>query len=364
MGVSVVIAGGGTGGHVYPGLALAEAIIQRRPDALLSFIGTQRGLEARAVPAAGFELDTIDVLPWARTLGARRFLTPLTAVKAALQAGRILKRRRVSVVVAMGGYASLPAALAARRARVPLVVHEQNAIPGRANRISARLTRTVAATFAQSVKHFARPGDVRVVGNPLRAALARIDRGALRGAAVAHFGLDPAKTIVLFTGGSRGAERLSSAARALAGEWSQDTSMQILLIAGRDRAQPASGPIVEVEFTDRMDLAYAAADLVVSRSGAGIMEIAAAGLPSILIPYPFARDQHQAANARAFAEAGAAVVVADDQATPERLGLQIRSIAGDPRLRARMAEAAGALARPNAAADLAAMVLDAAEAPG
>lgn len=362
MGVSVLIAGGGTGGHVYPGLALAEALRERRPDARIAFIGTQRGLEARAVPAAGFDLETIDVLPWAKTLGARRFLAPLTAVRAAMQAGRIVKGRRASVVVAMGGYASLPAALAARRARVPLVVHEQNAIPGRANRISARLTRTVAATFAQSVSLFPRPADVRVVGNPLRAAVARMDRDGLRPQAVAEFGVDSSRTIVLFTGGSRGAKRLSAAARALASGWAHDTGMQILLIAGRGQAQPAHGPIVEVEFTDRMDLAYAAADLVVSRSGAGIMEIAAAGLPSILVPYPHARDQHQAANAAVFAAAGAAVVVADDQATPARLEQHIRAIAADPQERQRMAAAARTLAKPDAAADLAGMVLDAAEA--
>lgn len=359
MGISIVIAGGGTGGHVYPGLALAEAIRAREPDAAVAFIGTERGMEAHAVPAAGFELETIDVLPWTRTIGLRRFLAPATAVRAAVQAGRILKRRRARVVVSMGGYASLPAALAARRARLPLVVHEQNAIPGRANRIAARLTSLVAATFAESAALFPRPGDVRIVGNPLRAAMARLDRAALRPEALATFALNPSATTVLFAGGSRGAKRLSQAARALAGEWTQDTKMQILLIAGREQTRPSPGPIVEIEFTDRMDLAYAAADLVVSRSGAGIMEVAAAGLPAILVPYPYARDQHQAANARAFAAAGAGVVVADADATVARLRAEIESIAGDAARRERMAAASLAFAKPDAAAALAAMVLDA-----
>lgn len=362
MSTSIVIAGGGTGGHVYPGLALAEAIRQRRPDAVISFVGTERGMETRAVPAAGFELDTVAVLPWAKSLGARRYLAPATAVRAAAQAARILRRRRARVVVAMGGYASLPAALAARATGVPIVVHEQNAVPGRANRITARFTRRVAATFAESTSLFPRPADVRVIGNPIRQALARLDREALRPGSYDEFGLEPGKTTVVVTGGSQGALRLSEAARALAASWADDGAMQILLIAGRDKARAGSpGPIREIEFTDRMDLAYAAADLVVARSGAGIMEVAAAGLPAVLVPYPHARDDHQRANAMAFERAGAAVVVDESDATPERLSALIKEIAEDVQRRGAMAAASRAFARPDAAADLAAMVLDAAE---
>ncbi|HVL90302.1 MAG TPA: undecaprenyldiphospho-muramoylpentapeptide beta-N-acetylglucosaminyltransferase [Actinomycetota bacterium] len=362
MPTSIVIAGGGTGGHVYPGLALAEALRARRPDAAISFIGTERGLEMRAVPAAGFELDTIAVLPWAKTLGARRYLAPATALRATVQAMRILRRRRAQVVVSMGGYASLPAALAARLNGVPIVVHEQNAVPGRANRITARLTRRVAATFAESAAAFPRPSQVRVTGNPIRESLARLDRDALRPEAFLHFGLDPGKTTVVVTGGSQGAKRLSEAARSLAASWAGDHAMQILLIAGRGNASDAApGPIREIEFTDRMDLVYAAADLVVCRSGAGIMEVAAAGVPAIMVPYPYARDDHQRANAAALERARAGIIIDETEASPERLAALIREIAGDPARRGAMAAAARAYARPDAAAALAAMVLDAAE---
>jgi len=360
MQTSIVIAGGGTGGHVYPGLALAAAIRERRPDARIVFIGTARGMEAHAVPAAGFDLETIAVLPWARTLGARRFLSPATALRATVQAARILRRRRAQVLASMGGYASLPAALAARLLGIPIVVHEQNAIPGRANRIASRFTRRIAVTFAESASLLAHAGAARVTGNPIRAEIATLDRSALRHDALAAFGLKAGKTTILVTGGSQGAKRLSEAARALAARWAQDDRMQILLIAGRGEARESAGLIREIEFTDRMNLAYAAADLVVCRSGAGIMEVAAAGLPAVLIPYPYARDDHQRANARVLERAGGALVLDEPAATPERLAETIGTLVADHAGRERMASAMRAFARPDAAADLAAMVLDAA----
>lgn len=350
---SVVVAGGGTGGHVYPGIALAEAIRVRRPDADIAFIGTSRGLESSAVPAAGFALETVDVLPWTRTIGVRRFWAPATALRAAAQARRILRRRGAHAVAVMGGYASLPAALAAHWLGLPLVVHEQNAIPGRANRVAARLTGHVFATFDISAAWFPKPRRVRVVGNPVRAAIARLDRDALRPQARQTFGLHPHAPTVLVFGGSRGARRLSDAARGL-GAWAESSRAQILLLAGRGEAAAVRhARIVEVEYTERMDLAYAAADVVVARAGAGIMEIACAGLPAVLVPYPYARDDHQTANARVFDGAGAAVVVADADATSERIAAELDGIIADPDRAARMSAAARSIARPDAAGALA-----------
>ncbi|MGH2829954.1 MAG: undecaprenyldiphospho-muramoylpentapeptide beta-N-acetylglucosaminyltransferase, partial [Actinomycetota bacterium] len=328
MTLSVVIAGGGTGGHVFPGLALAEALRRHDPTAQVCFVGTSRGLEATAVPAAGEELETVDVLPWARTIGARRFLAPASALRAAMQARRILKRRGASVVAAMGGYASLPAALAARAGGVPLVVHEQNAIPGRANRVSARFAVRVAVTFAESAPALGGAERVRVVGNPVRASISRMDRDALRAEAKWVFGLDAGRRTLLVTGGSRGARRLNEVAAGLAARWSSREDVQILLIIGRgaEQAPAASDGLHVVEFVERMELAYAAADVALARAGAGLAELACASLPSILVPYPYARDDHQRANAGAAQRAGAALVVPDHDATPERIGAVAESL--------------------------------------
>lgn len=355
----MIIAGGGTGGHVYPGLALAEAIRAAEPDAAIAFIGTSRGLEARAVPAAGYTLDHVDVLPWAKTLGARRLLAPLSALRAAQQARRILRKRKADIVASMGGYASLPAALAAWSAGIPLILHEQNAIPGRANRVAARLTRHIAVTFPESGRMFQRP--VRVIGNPIRAMIAHLDATARRPEALHTFGLSPIKPTVLMLGGSQGAKTLNVAAEAMALRWSGPNDPQILLLAGDDAPHIVADSLKHVAFTDRMDLAYAAADVVVCRAGAGVMEVACAGLPSVLVPYPYAQDGHQAANADALARAGASVVVEDAHASGERLAREVEAILADQQRRATMSRAARLVSRPEAAHDLAAWVLECVE---
>ena len=357
--ISVLIAGGGTGGHVFPGLALAAALSRMRPDARVAFVGTSRGMETRIVPEAGFELEIIDVLPFAKTIGLKRYLAPATAIRAAVNGRAVLRRRHAGVVASMGGYASLPISLAARSLGIPIVLHEQNAIPGRANLVTARLTPNVAVSFPDSAKLFPKP--VRVLGNPLRESLAHLDRFALRAEGRNHFGLQPDRATLLVSGGSQGARRLNEAAVQIAASWASRGDRQILLIAGRGNAIDLPGASRAIEFTDRMDLAYSAADIVIARSGAGVFELACAGLPSILVPYPFARDDHQRANARWFEAAGAARVVSDADAIGSQLESMVESIVSDSDLCARMSQAAHGLARPNAADDLAAWVLECAK---
>lgn len=365
MSTSVVIAGGGTAGHVYPGIALADAIREIRPEARVSFVGTRRGMETVAVPKAGYDLDLIEVTPYARTLGAKRFTAPISLATATRAAAGILRRRRAAAVVGMGGYASLPVALAAKARRIPLVIHEQNAIPGIANIVAARMTRFVAVAFPTAVWHLPNPKLIRVLGNPIRREIAGLDREARHDEAVASFGLDPRRSTVLVAGGSLGASRLNDAAVACARLWAGRSDVQILLAAGREHgsavrdAARESSALHVVDFIERMDLAYAAADVAVCRAGAAtVMELAAVGLPAVLVPYPFARRNHQEANALALERAGGAIVLRDAEATGERLAAHIEPLLDDPARCAAMAKGAQEFARPRAAAHLAQWVLE------
>lgn len=368
---SVVVAAGGTGGHVAPALAVAEALRAARPSAIISFVGTRRGLEGEMVAAAGYPLHLVDVLPFARTLGPRRFLAPLSLARAARQAGRILRAERASVVLGMGGYASLPVVAAARLGRIPCLIHEQNAIPGLANRAAARLTRNVAVAFPEAAGHFPAHAAARAVGMPLRRAIASFDRAALCAEARAVFGLSGDRPAVLVFGGSLGAARLNAAAAGLAARWRDRADRQLLVIAGRAHAEElgprlarAAGSMsVRCEaFVDRMELAYAAADLALCRAGAStVSELAAVGLPAVLVPYPHARHAHQDANARALG--GGAIVVRDAEATADRIGPLLDDLLAGPERLVEMGAAGRRAARPRAAEEMAAWLLELAEAP-
>jgi UDP-N-acetylglucosamine--N-acetylmuramyl-(pentapeptide) pyrophosphoryl-undecaprenol N-acetylglucosamine transferase len=364
----VVIAGGGTAGHVYPGIALAHALVAERGDAEVSFVGTKRGIETTAVPAAGFRLHLVEVVPWARTLGAKRFVAPASLVPAVARARTLLTRERAQVVVGMGGYASMPVVLAARTKGIPVVLHEQNAVPGMANLAGARVTRNIALVFEEARSAFPRSARVRVVGNPIRESIARLDREASRSASRAALELKPDRATVVLFGGSLGAARLNAAAVGIAERWRDATDRQMLVIAGPKHAEEvkasmtSGAPCHVLSYLDRMEHAYAAADVVVSRSGATtVAEIAAAGVPSILVPYPYARRDHQTANARSLARTGAALVVPDAEATADRLGRMVDGLLGDPARMRTMAEAAKGFGKPDAARQLARWVIELAE---
>ena len=366
MNVDVVIAAGGTAGHVYPGLALADAIRRSVPDVRVGFVGTPRGIERDAVPAAGYEVELIEVVPWARTLGARRFLAPTSLAAATARTRSLLAKMQLRAVVGMGGYASLPVVLAARSKRIPTLLHEQNAVPGIANMVGSRVVRRIALTFEESRKHFPSRYETRVVGNPIRRSIATLDRTALRDEAVRTFRLEAGRRTVVVMGGSLGAVRLNEAAAELAARWRDRADVQLVVAAGRahggtlrDRTRDAGPNITVVDYFDRVELAYAAADIVVCRAGAAsVAEVAAVGLPSILVPYPYARGNHQEANARALERAGGARVLLDADATGERLGATLEPLLGDPGEIARMSEAARRFGRPNAADELAAWTLE------
>lgn len=371
MGVSrlrIVLAGGGTGGHTSAGLAIAAALRARLGEGLeLHWIGSRAGLEATRAPTAGIPYHAIATGKLRRSLAARNLTDLALRVPAGIvQAWRLLGRLRPDVVVATGGFVAVPTALAAALRRRPLLVHEQVAVPGLANRLIARLADRVAVTFAASATAFPRDRVV-VTGNPVRPELLAGDRA--RG--FQRFGLDPAVPLVYVTGGALGAHRINRAVgaaleRLLAacqlvhqcGENAYDDSGWLARQAGRlseaARARYRVVPFVADELPDL----YAAAAVVVSRAGAGtVTELCALGLPAVLIPLPGARRDEQTANARILADAGAAVLLPQDELSPERLVVVVRDLLGDPSRLKQMSERARSLATPDAAHRLGDLIL-------
>jgi UDP-N-acetylglucosamine--N-acetylmuramyl-(pentapeptide) pyrophosphoryl-undecaprenol N-acetylglucosamine transferase len=354
----VLLAGGGTAGHTSPLLATADALRRLVPDVEITCLGTPRGLENTVVPAAGYPLELIPPVPLPRRPSGDLLRVPGRLRSAVRATYDVLDRVRPDVVVGYGGYVSMPAYLAAGRRRLPLVVHEQNARPGLANRAGARVARRVAVSFPDTPLPRA-----EYVGLPIRTMISGLDRAARRDEARASFGLDPDRPTLLVTGGSQGARRLnesvSAAAAALAA-----AGVQVLHVAGpRGEATPARTdvPYVVVPFVDRMDLAYAAADLVLCRAGASsVTEAAVVGLPAILVPLPIGNGE-QPRNARPVVDAGGALLVDDSAVTPEWVAATVTALATDPERLARMGAAASALIPRDADERLARIVMAAAE---
>ncbi|MCX7521511.1 UDP-N-acetylglucosamine--N-acetylmuramyl-(pentapeptide) pyrophosphoryl-undecaprenol N-acetylglucosamine transferase [Microbacterium sp. STN6] len=302
-----LLAGGGTAGHVNPLLAVADRIRDTEPAARVVVLGTAEGLEARLVPARGYELVTIPKLPFPRRPNAQALSFPGRLRRAAASVAGLVRERGVDIVVGFGGYASAPAYLAARRAGVPLVLHEANAKPGLANRLGARRAAGVGVAFAGTPLPRA-----TVVGMPLRHEIETLDRPARRGEALARFSLAASVPTLLVTGGSLGARRINrtvhEAARRITG-----AGWQVLHIQG-DR-EGLDDPHIEgyrlLDYCDRMDLAFAACDLALSRAGAAtVCELAALGIPAVYVPYPVGNGE-QRFNAKGVVAAGGGVLVED-----------------------------------------------------
>lgn len=351
-GRTVVMAGGGTGGHVIPALAVARALEARGHHPV--FIGTRAGFEAKLVPAAGFPIEWIEIGALQRS-GARRVLKTLAQLPASiLRCWRLLGRMKASAVFSMGGYAAGPVVAAAILRRIPVIVMEPNAKPGLTNRLLARFPARVLLSFGEAAGYFP-AGRVELTGLPVRAEFFAIPDKAPGG-----------EFVVLITGGSRGARTLNRAAaeawRELAGSGArvrivhQTGAAAFQEIAAGFAAAGLPGRVAA--FLDDMPGAFAEADLVVCRSGAGaVAELAAAGKPAILVPFPYAADDHQRHNAEAMARAGAARMVSDAELSGARLAREILELAAHPEQMAAMREAARRMARPGAA-ERAAELLD------
>jgi UDP-N-acetylglucosamine--N-acetylmuramyl-(pentapeptide) pyrophosphoryl-undecaprenol N-acetylglucosamine transferase len=351
----ILLAGGGTAGHTSPLLATADALRRLEPATEITCLGTPRGLETRVVPEAGYPLELIAPVPLPRKPSVDLLRVPSRLRGAVKEARAVLERVRPDVVVGYGGYVSVPAYLAARRAKVPIVVHEQNSLPGLANRVGARLAQRVAVSFPDTPLRHA-----EYVGLPIRTMISGLDRLALRAEARAFFGLDADLPTLVVTGGSQGARNIndavSGAARALG-----EAGVQVLHVVGpKNDVVPQQGvpTYVPIGYVDRMDFALAAADLMVCRAGASsVTEAAAVGVPAIFVPLPFGNGE-QPLNAKPVVEAGGALLVEDAAFTSAWVTAHVPALATDADRLAAMSRAASGLIPRDADQKLARIVLE------
>lgn len=351
--MKIMIAGGGTGGHVYPGIAVAEELVRRRPNAEVVFVGGKRGLEAHAVPESGFRIRYIVTRGFPRRAWWRWPGAVLANAVGFLQALWVVASERPDAVLGTGGYVSGPVATAAWMLGRPLLLQEQNSIPGLANRWLARVADEVHLSFTEARAYFKRKDNLKVTGNPVRAHVLGGDRGQ----GLRAFDLAEGKPTVFIFGGSRGAHRINEAALDAMRRLKGRVDLQFILQTGSDDYEGARGA-VETEqlparvtpFLREIHLAYAVADLVVCRSGAmTLAEIAACGTPAILVPYPYAAHNHQEVNAHNLVERGAAALLLDRELTGERLAREIAHLVADRQTLRRMSANARTFARLDAA---------------
>ncbi|WP_256837567.1 undecaprenyldiphospho-muramoylpentapeptide beta-N-acetylglucosaminyltransferase [Ornithinimicrobium faecis] len=363
--LSVVLAGGGSAGHVNPLLATADALRAADPQVRITVLGTADGLEARLVPERGYRLELVPKVPFPRRPNTAALKFPVTLRRSITRAADLIREAQADVVVGFGGYVATPAYLAARRTRTPIVIHEQNARPGLANKLGARFTAHVATTFPSTPL----PG-AEVIGLPMRAEIADLDRAALREEGLAHFGLRDDRTTLLVFGGSLGAQRLNQAFGQAADDL-RAAGVQVLHLTGggktvdlaeldADGVGTGETPYVAVDYTDRMDLAYAVADLVVARAGAGtVCELTAVGLPAIYVPLPIGNGE-QRLNAQDVVAAGGGLLVDDASVTPDWVRESVLPLLADRDRLAQMADAAAVMGNRDAAEVLAQRVISAA----
>lgn len=351
--MKIVIAGGGTGGHLFPGIAVAEEIKERHASADVVFIGTEYGIEASVVPAEGYAIKFIRAEGFVGKSFARKMRAGIKTFFSVLDSYRLIKELRPDIVIGAGGYASFGPVFAGHMMSVPTLIMEQNSVPGLANRVLGRLADVVCVTYHQSVSFFPRYRTY-ITGNPVRR---RIISGS-RETAYKLFSLERDKFTVLVFGGSSGARRLNS---ALCGAFNYLTDIkeriQFLHQTGRAdyetvretyRKWGFRGTVAA--FINEMPEAYAAADIIVSRAGATTLaEITAVGKAAILIPYPFAAENHQDLNAQKLAEMGAARTIPDNELDGETLGRQIRDLYDNNSIRLEMQRASKSLGKADAA---------------
>jgi len=355
----LVVAGGGTAGHISPMLAIADAIRELEHGAKITALGTAQGLETRLVPEAGYELELIPRAPMPRSISLETLKFPFAFLQAVRQASAVLRRHGAQGLIGVGGYVCTPAYVAARRLGLPIFVHEANSVAGLANKIGAKTAKVVATTFAGTGLP-----DARQIGMPMRSNVAAMDRAVLRAEARKHFGLEGDTPVLMVTGGSSGALSINNTIAA---------SLPALRAAGihtvhiTGRGKPVldeTGQRLEargytqVEYVDRMDYAYAAADLMICRAGAGtVCELAVAGVPSVLVPLPIGNGE-QRLNAAELVAADGALLVEDAKFTEDYVtGTVIELLRDRPRLEM-MSQAAAGQGRRDAAEVMARMVVD------
>jgi UDP-N-acetylglucosamine--N-acetylmuramyl-(pentapeptide) pyrophosphoryl-undecaprenol N-acetylglucosamine transferase len=361
--ISVVIAGGGTAGHVEPAMAVADALSALDPAVRITALGTSRGLDTRLIPERGYHLELITPVPMPRKPNGDLARLPSRVWRAVRETRAVLNDVDADVVIGFGGYVALPAYLAARgipgrRNRVPVVIHEANASAGLANRVGARSAEKILSAVADCGLRRA-----EVVGVPVRATITSLDRAALRAEARAHFGFADDARVLLVFGGSQGAVSLNRAVSAAAADLAA-AGVSVLHAHGPKNTldlrtpEPGDPPYVAVPYLDRMDLAYAAADLAICRSGAmTVAEVSAVGLPAIYVPLPIGNGE-QRLNALPVVNGGGGMIVADADLTPGLVAREVSGLLNDPPRLAAMTAAAAREGHPQAARQVAEAALN------
>ena len=365
--LNIIVSGGGTGGHIYPAITIIRTIQEKYPDAKFLYVGTKRGLEADIIPKEGLPLATVDIQGFERHLTPDNLRRAGKAMVGVAKAAKIVRDFHPDAVIGTGGYVCGPILLAASLLHVPTLIQEQNVVPGITNKILAKFVTRIAAGTEEAKKHFP-AGKVVFTGNPIR----REVMSARREESAAAFGFDPARKTVLISGGSRGARSINRAMIDVLVQVARQPEVQYLHVTGKQeyedvmaRLEAAGLDLAQTKhiqvrpYLYDMPKAMAMADLAVFRAGAtGLAELTARGIPAILVPYPYAAENHQEHNARALEAAGAARMILNKDLTSERLGAVLTELLSDDDKLTAMAEASRSMGRPEAAADIAEMVLD------
>ena len=356
----VILTGGGTGGHIYPAIAIGQAVQKEWPQCEILYMGTKRGLENKIVPEVGFPMVVYDVEGWQRKLSFQAIRACWKAGSAFFAARKKIRKFSPQLVIGTGGYICLPVVGAAARLGIPTLLHEQNAIPGLTNRLLAGEVKKILLTFPESKQHFSThlQEKLQVTGLPIRPAILHMER--IEG--LTFFNFSPDKLTLLGVGGSRGAQSINRAMLYVCRKYAGDPRVQIIHLTGQDgyaefRQETErvginlgnSGNIIIKPYLQEMEYALACTDLCIARSGAAFLaEMTAKGLPGILVPYPYAAENHQEYNARALVEKGAAEMLLDRDLTGERLFEKIEKILFAREKREKMAGKSKQAGKPEA----------------
>lgn len=367
----VVLTGGGTGGHIYPAVAIGRNLQARVPGVEILYIGTAKGLEADIVPKEGFEFRTVEVESLPRSLSLKTVRTAFKLLKGLRGARRLLREFKPDVVIGTGGYVCGPVVFSAARLGIPALIHEQNALPGITNKLLARFVNLVMVNFVESKKYFPAKAKVEVTGLPIRPGILNVDKAQ----GIKALGLDPAKFTILVTGGSRGARSINLAVADVVDKFASRTDVQVVVATGTatyeefiNRAkQKGFDPektdnIIVKPYIYNMAEALAAADLCICRAGAAFLsELLVKAKPSILVPYPFAAENHQEYNAKAVAEQGAAWMILDKDLSGQILAREVENLLNHPEVLSKMSECAGKIGKPEATELIGSLVLSVAD---
>ena len=360
----IIVSGGGTGGHIYPAVTIANQIKEKQPDAEIIFVGTREGLESEIVPRYGYPIEFIEVAGFQRKLSLDTIKSTFKLLAGLIDALKLIRKIKPDLVVGTGGYVCGPVLFLAALQGILTCIQEQNAMPGVTNKILAHFVKKVFLGYQEAGKYFGGNSEKLFTGNPIRKEILEVSRAV----AIEKLKLDPAKKTILVSGGSRGARSINDAMALVDTSLAGRSDVQVIHITGETGHEKFIGQVEKnvlmsdnikvFSYMHDMPLALAAADLAVFRSGAiGLAELMAKGIPSILVPYPYATANHQEYNARAVEGAGAAVVILDRELTGEILLKQIESLLTDESRLQKMKAAAKALGRPEAAEDIARKVL-------